>query len=159
MATNNDPQFQGNQEQVSVHTVQPRHQYPTPTPQKKSLRKLHIKLTRTKNHDHHAKLPRHGLLKTHFKHLSTFKTTEIQLQPAAANSTEPHVNNTEAKSTAANKILISDVATFRALRNSHLNLTTICTTDHATYLGKCYNENLIPVDTPRILDEQVLAGI
>jgi hypothetical protein len=40
-----------------------------------------------------------------------------------------------------------------------LNLTTIRTTDHATYMGKCHNYNLIPVDTPRILDEQVLAGI
>ena len=119
-----------------------------------TLRKLHIK-----NHDHHAKFLHHGLLKTQFKYLSTLKTTEIQLQPAAANSAEPHVNNTEANSTAANKILISNVATFRALRNSHSNLTTIRTTDHATYLGKCDNENLILVDTPRILDEQVLAGI
>jgi hypothetical protein len=72
------------------------------------LRKLHIKLTRTKNHNHHAKLLHHGLLNT--KYLSTFKTTTIQLRLAAANSTEPHVKNTEAKSTAANKILISNAA-------------------------------------------------
>ena len=86
----------------------------------RTLRKLPIKPTRTKNH---TKLLRHGLLYTQFKYLSTFKTNDIQLQPTAANSTEPHVNNTETKSTSGNEIPICNEAIFRALRNSRLQLT------------------------------------
>ena len=96
---------------------------------------------------------RHGLLYTQFKYLSTFKTNDIQLQPTAANSTEPHVNNTETKSTSGNEIPICNEAIFRSLRNSRLQLTQF----EPEIMPDIW-KNLIPVETPRILDEQVLAG-